>query len=190
MNFSNSTAKGHTGSQVAGANRTMARNRRRGRVRKRRSGAAKTSLLTPRQRTFVSDYAQVLNGSCPAKRARCKVGTSRLHASRLLRKPHVQKELQKVAQTREARLVLSAHDVLQELADIAFFDPRQLFDEHGRVKPIRTLDERTARGIASFKKRDLYQGRGKNRRCIGVIWKFRFDRMRALVTLAKCQGLI
>ena len=183
MNFSN-------GTQAAGSNQTRARNRRRSRVRKRKSGTAKTTPLTPRQRTFVSEYAQVLNGSRPAKRAGCKVGTSRLHASRLLRKPHIQKALQRLAVETKARLELSAENVLQDLSDAATFDPRNLLDEHGHVKPIQTLDERTARGIASFKRRELYKGRGKNRRCIGVIWKFRFDRLKPLVTLAKCQGLI
>jgi phage terminase small subunit len=189
MNITNNTAQGHTGTQVAGANRTKARDRRSRRVRKRRSGAAKTAPLTPRQRTFVSEYAQILNGSRPVKRAGCKVGTSRPHVSRLLRKPHVQKELQKLAQERAARLQLSAQNVVQELADIAFFDPRNLCDEHGHVKPIHTLDKRTAKGIEKFSCRKLYKGVGEKRRCVGQEWKFRFGRLRALVLLGKCLGL-
>jgi hypothetical protein len=189
MNFTDNTAQGHTGTQVAGSNRTKARDRRRRRVRKRRSAAAKTPPLTARQRTFVSEYAQILNGSRPIKPAGCRVGTSRPHASRLLRKPHVQKELQKLAREREARLELSAQNVLRELADRAFFDPRLLLDEHGNVRPIHTLDERTAKGIEKFSCRKLYKGVGEKRRCVGQEWKFRFGHPRALVMLGKCLGL-
>jgi hypothetical protein len=78
---------------------------------------------------------------------------------------------------------------VQELADRAFPDPRLLFDEHGNVRPIHTLDDRTAKGIEKFSCRKLYKGVGEKRRCVGQEWKFRFGRLRALVLLGKCLGL-
>lgn len=72
---------------------------------------------------------------------------------------------------------------------MAFFDPRELFDGHGRLKPIQTLDERTAKGISAFSCTDFYKGTGKKKHCVGQLWKFRFGRLRALEILGKCLGL-
>jgi phage terminase small subunit len=165
------------------------------RNRKRTLGAAipqlhsTSNVLTSRQRAFVSEYVRDLNGSQAASRAGCRARNARLAASRLLRKANVQREIQKLVREREERLEVSAAKILQDLAAVAFFDPRQLFDEHGSLKPIHTLDERTAKGIVAFNCRKLYKGVGEKKRCIGEVWRFRFGRFRALVLLGKCLGL-
>ncbi|MGD0009338.1 MAG: terminase small subunit [Terriglobia bacterium] len=166
------------------------------RIRRRSSGAAiprlhsTSNALTCRQRTFVSEYVRGLNGSQAAIRAGCKASNARLAASRLLRKVNVQREIEKLIREREERLNVSANNILQELAAVAFFDPRQLFDEHGNLKPIHTLDKRTAKAISAFSCVNLYKGRGEKRHCVGQRWKFRFgDRSRALELLGKYLGL-
>jgi phage terminase small subunit len=45
---------------------------------------------------------------------------------------------------------LSAERVLRELERAIFADPRKLYDERGRLKPIHLLDDDTAAIIASF----------------------------------------
>ncbi len=144
--------------------------------------------LTLRQRAFVLEYVRSLDGSQAAIRAGCRARNPRVAASRLLRKPKVEKVIHRLLREREAELELSANKILQELSAVAFFDPLQLFDEHGNLKPIHTLDERTAKAI-SFSWTNLYKGRGAKKRCVGQLWKFRFgNRLRALEMLGKCLG--
>ena len=165
------------------------------RNRKRTLGTAipklhpKSNALTCRQRTFVSEYVRGLNGSQAAIRAGCKARNARLAASRLLRKPKVQKEIQKLIREKEEKLKVSANRILQDLAAVAFFDIRKLFDEHSRLKPIHTLDERTAKAITAFSCTNLYKGAGEKRHCVGQRWKFRFGNMRALELLGRHLGL-
>jgi phage terminase small subunit len=164
------------------------------RNRKRTLGAAipqlhsTSNILTCRQRAFVSEYVRGLNGSQAAIRAGCRASNARLAASRLLRKAKVQREIEKLIREREERLEVSAAKILQELAAVAFFDCRQLFDEDGNMKPIHKLGEYVAKGIVSFSWRKLYKGKGEKKRCIGEVWRFRFGQFRALVLLGKCLG--
>ncbi len=180
MNFirANPRARDHTGhAQLAGHNLITAYNRRITRISKRTSGAtihrlhSKSNALTCRQQIFISEYVRGLNGSQAAIRAGCRASNARLAASRLLRKAKVQTEIQKLIREREETLAGSAEEILQELAAAAFFDPRQLFDEHGKLKPIHTLDERTAKAITAFSCTDLYEGRGEKRHCASALSK-------------------
>jgi phage terminase small subunit len=131
-----------------------------------------------------------LNGSQATVPAGKRASSARLHASRQLRKANAQREIQKHVREREERLEVSEEKILQELAAVAFFDPRQLFDERGNVKPIHTLDEHTAKAIAAFNCMNLYKGTGEKRNCVGQLWKFRFEnRLRALELLGRQLGL-
>ena len=49
---------------------------------------------------------------------------------------------------RQQRLDISADGVLQQLARVAFFDPRKLFNHDGSLKNIVDLDVDTAAAIA------------------------------------------
>ncbi len=47
-------------------------------------------------------------------------------------------------ENRAERLEITADRVLQEIAKLAFHDPRKFFDEDGRIKPISEIDDDTA----------------------------------------------
>jgi phage terminase small subunit len=64
---------------------------------------------------------------------------------------------------RQQRLDISVDRVLQELARIAFFDPRKLFNHDGSLKDITELDADTAAAIASVEI-DMGQKSLRNRR--------------------------
>ncbi len=84
------------------------------------------------------------------------------------------------------RLDLTGEQVLRELARIGFSDIRQLFDEDGTLRPIRTLDEQTAAMISSLEHDAIYSGTGKNRKLVGHTNKVKlWDKVQALVTLAR-----
>ncbi len=79
-------------------------------------------------------------------------------------------------------LILTAEQVLMELARIGFSDIRQLFDEQNVLRPIHSLDEQTAAIIASFEQDALFSESGK----IGVTKKVKlWDKVQVLTTLAR-----
>lgn len=45
---------------------------------------------------------------------------------------------------------ITTQRVMRELAAIAYADPRDLYDEHGNLRPVHTLDDRTAASIESI----------------------------------------
>lgn len=70
-------------------------------------------------------------------------------------------EVQQMIRDRRASLVqvmeLSTERTLREVARLAYFDPRKLFDETGRPKAIQDLDEDTAAAIAGLEVVDKYE---------------------------------
>lgn len=70
-------------------------------------------------------------------------------------------ETQQLIRERRASLVqvmgLSTERTLQEVARLAYFDPRKLFDETGRPKPLHELDDDTAAAIAGLEVVDKYE---------------------------------
>lgn len=81
----------------------------------------------------------------------------------MLRKVKVQARLKQLMEERQQRLDLSADRVLQELAKIAFFDPRKLFNHDGSLKNIAELYADTAAAIAGFEIASCSKTAGKSR---------------------------
>lgn len=61
--------------------------------------------------------------------------------------------------------MLSTERVLRELARAILADPRKLYDDKGRLKPIHSLDEDTAAAIASLDVDEIVTGRGAAASC-------------------------
>lgn len=71
-------------------------------------------------------------------------------ATRLLKDVKIQARIEMLRAERNKRLEISADRVLTELAKLAFYDPRNLFDDDGRLKPISDLDPDHAAVIAGI----------------------------------------
>jgi phage terminase small subunit len=85
---------------------------------------------------------------------------------------------------------LSTERVLQELERAIFADPRKLYDEQGRSKPIHSLDEDTAAAIASLDMHEMATSNGSQHRAIGRTTKVRFvDKLVAIDRAMKHLGL-
>lgn len=63
--------------------------------------------------------------------------------------------------------------VLEELARVAFFDPRKLFSDAGSILPITEWPPEVAAAIAGIDVESLFEGSGKGRTRIGDILKYR-----------------
>jgi phage terminase small subunit len=94
--------------------------------------------------------------------------------SRLLRDSDVQTALYVTEERALRKAGLSTERVLQELERAIFADPRKLYDEKGRLKPIHSLDEDTAAPIASFDTDEIGPQRPAIRRTtkVGFVDKF------------------
>lgn len=142
--------------------------------------------LTPRQSLFVSEYLVDLNATRAAKAAGYSEKTAEAARSRLLRNVKVAAAIEMRAAERSKKLEITADRVLKELARLAFFDPRQFFNADGSVKQISELDEDTARALAGMEVEEMFEGRGDDRRQVGVLRKYKLaDKKGALELLGK-----
>ncbi|HYX83237.1 MAG TPA: terminase small subunit [Gemmatimonadales bacterium] len=142
------------------------------------------SSLTPKQQRFVAEYLVDLNATQAAIRAGYSPASAEVLGSRLLRNAQIAAAIAKAQGKQLAKLELTAERVKEELARLAFLDPRQCFDEAGNLKPIQELDANTAAAIASFDvlKENLHPNDGK----VDTVHRLRWvDKTRALEMLAK-----
>ena len=140
----------------------------------RRTGNAKataSAMLRPRPAAFVREY--VAAGCKNAKQAAIRAGyakgaSAEVTASRLLRNPKVAAEIEKAQGRLFRRHAISQDRLLRELANIAFFDPGELFDNNWNPRPWSRIPPRARQAISGLEFRD------------GVLKRLSFRRMDAL----------
>ena len=129
--------------------------------------------LTARQQLFVAEYLTCLNATKAAIAAGYSKKGADVAGPRLLGNVRISAEIAKKTEKRLAKLEVTADNVVQEIARLAFLDPRKFFTEDGRLRPITELDEDTARGLAGMDVEEQFEGRGPNRRQTGVVKKIK-----------------
>jgi len=106
--------------------------------------------LTNKQKQFVNEYLVDLNGTQAAIRAGYSKSTAGVIASENLKKPYIQEAIAKAVENRARRTLITQDRVLKELARLAFFDVRQLYDESGNLIPVHQLPEEVAAAIGGL----------------------------------------
>lgn len=151
-----------------------------------------TDSLSPKQLRFVEEYLVDLNATQAAIRSGYSPKTADQQASRLLANVKVSKAIEQRQAKRNKRLELTQDRVLLELTRVAFFDPRALFDEHGRPRTVEELDDDTAAVIAGLDiamERDGEDDDGKP--VYMPVRKYKLsDKMRALELCMRHMGLL
>lgn len=109
-----------------------------------------SSKLTPRQERFVAEYLCDLNATQAARRAGYSAKTAEQQGPRLLGNVGVAQAIAKAQARRAERTGITQDRVLQELARIAFFDPRKLFTDAGNPIDIHDLDDDVAAVLAGL----------------------------------------
>lgn len=108
--------------------------------------------LTPKQALFIGQY--LADADRNATRAAIAAGvperSAAVTASRWMKSPKVAAAIQEGTARIEAKLEVKAERVLRELAKLAFYDPRDLFDEKGQLKKFTELDEITRAAVAGL----------------------------------------
>ncbi|WP_310731021.1 terminase small subunit, partial [Burkholderia multivorans] len=110
----------------------------------------KAKKLSAKHQRFVDEYLIDLNATKAAERAGYSKRTAGQIGFELLKKPEIAEAISEAMKAREQRTGITQDRVLRELARIAFFDPRKLFDADGRPLPISELDDDTAAAIAGL----------------------------------------
>lgn len=109
--------------------------------------------LSPKQRMFVVEYLRDFSSTNAAVRA----GYHKDHASALMKEPLVAAAIEAAIAERSARVGLSTEYLLEHLGKIVRGDPRQLFDEEGRLLPPDMIPDDALVLIAGVKTRKIMQ---------------------------------
>jgi phage terminase small subunit len=149
--------------------------------------------LTLQQRKFVIEYAKDNNATQAALRAGYARQTARQQGSRLLTQVVIKAAIvdmqREVIAKVQADTGITIERTLREIARLAFFDPRKLFDAKGEPLPLTELDDDTAAAIAGLDVLEEYEGAGKDRVFVGYVKKWKLaDKNSGLDKLMKHLG--
>jgi phage terminase small subunit len=134
----------------------------------------KAKGLTPKEEIFVREFLATGNATRSAIAAGYSPASAGVSGSKLLKKAKVATELANLRQKLLSKLEISAEKVLQGLAELAFFDPRKMFNEDGGMKRITELDEATVHALAGMDVEKLFKHFGKGQaEEVGTITKVR-----------------
>lgn len=129
------------------------------------------SEITPKQQMFAKEYLVDLNATQSAIRAGYSAKTAEAQGSRLLTNVKVQASIQELMDKRAAKYEITADRVLQEIAKLAFHDPRKFFDADGRIKPINEIDDDTAMALSGIE--TFHKVTGEDNDCMAVVTKIK-----------------
>lgn len=110
--------------------------------------------MTDAQKRFCDEYLIDLNATRAYKVAypRCKKDeTANAASSRMLRNVKVQEYISEKQQEIEERTEVTQDMVIKELANIAFFNIKNIYNNNGTLKTVKDIDEETIRAISSVK---------------------------------------
>lgn len=146
--------------------------------------------LNDKQKLFCDEYLIDFNGKQAAIRAKYSPRSAEMQASRLLAMPEISEYIKTRMKDREERTEITQDMVLSELAKIAFFDARKLFDDEGKPLAINLLDDATAASIVSLDVLEEHIGSGEDKIFLGYTKKYRLaDKRAALVDIGKHLGM-
>lgn len=141
--------------------------------------------LTDKNKKFIEFYLQSNNASQAFADAgyKCAPETRAVAAYNLLQKPQIKEEIKRRTERALRQFDITTDNVLQELAYIAFFDPRKLYNADGTMRDITALDEATAKCISQIK--ETYKAKGDR-----VLEVKPWDKISALEHLGKYLGVL
>jgi phage terminase small subunit len=105
---------------------------------------ARQVKLTAKQEAFVREYLVDLNATQAAIRAGYKAVNAHTVASQNLAKPYVAERIQELMDERSKKTEITAERVLEELAKMAFANIANIYDDQGRLLPVKEMPEDVA----------------------------------------------
>lgn len=136
--------------------------------------SAKKPDLSLKEQVFVREFLAHGNATKAATAAGYSAATASVTGSKLLRKAKVAQELANLREKLLAKFEISAEKVLQGIAELAFFDPRKMFNEDGSMKRLTEMDEATVHALSGMDVEKLFKHFGKGQaEEVGTITKVR-----------------
>lgn len=108
-------------------------------------------------------------------------GTAAVEGNRLLKKPHILHRVKELMAERSAQYAQGLQRAIKELLRMAYYDPRKLFDDDGRIKPINELGPDEARILAGIK--TMHKVSGDDSDAVTVITDIKLPDKRANIEL-------
>ena len=147
--------------------------------------------MTDRQKRFCLEYIKDLNATQSAIRAGYSKASARTIGTKLLKDKQIQAKINHNRKVIEEKLEISVEKVIGELCKMAFFNPRDLLDDDGMIKPMNEINEDVTAGIVSLDIVEEFAGKGLDRVLVGRTKKLRtVDKVRALELLCKHLGIL
>lgn len=112
---------------------------------------------TIRQQLFAREYVIDLNGTRAAIAAGYSAKGADVAASHLLDNPRVKKQIDGLLSKRASRLEITSERILEELAKLAFFDSRAIWNADGSLKPVTEWDDASAAALAGIEHEKLFE---------------------------------
>lgn len=110
--------------------------------------------MTNAQKRFCDEYLIDLNATKAYKAAykNCKSDlTARVNASKLLTNTNVQEYIKERQEELQKETKVTQDIIIQELAKIALFNIKDIYNENGTLKKVTELDDDTAKAISGVK---------------------------------------
>lgn len=139
--------------------------------------------LTHKQQAFVDEYLIDLNATQAAIRAGYSKKTAGQIGEQNLKKLEIAAAIQEEMDKRGTRTEITADRVLEEIAKLAFFDPRKFFNSDGSPIPIQDLDDNTAMALSGIDVLEEFEGSGNDRVFVGYTKKFKLTDKKASLEL-------
>lgn len=116
--------------------------------------------LTAKQWAFVREYAKSFDTKKAMRAGGYPADGSGRNGRKLLSKKHIIAAINREIEKGGVSAKPTVDGILKELMRIAFFDPKELFDDRGNPKPLSEIDEDTRRCIAGIE--FAVDGRGED----------------------------
>jgi phage terminase small subunit len=141
--------------------------------------------LTPRQEAFCRKYLSHFSLTRAAIEAGYSRAAAHAQANYLMNLPKIKERIAVLSRPMHREELATAERVLQELSRIAFADPREMYDEHGHLKPVHLLEAHVAANIAEVTEETRFEGRGEDAVQVRTKKVKAWDKLRALEALSK-----
>lgn len=142
--------------------------------------------LNPRQKAFVKLYSIHKNATKAAKLAGYSKKTAGSVGEEILRKPEIQKAIDRELEKQIKKADLTAEDVINGLRQIAFCNLSKAYDKDGNLLHPHDMPEDLQMSLQALETDEIFRGRGVLRTKMGETRKIKLaDKVRSLEALGR-----
>lgn len=160
------------------------------RAKKETAPAPLNYPLEPQEAMFIANYLKHFDMVQAVKDTGLARSNNTSKAKRLgeemLARDHVQAALAEAVDDKVKRTLVTADKIICQLAKIAFFDPKEMYDASGNMLSLQDMPAHVRASIHKLQHKTMYAGQGSNSVRTGYITDVEtYNRLNALQLLAK-----